>query len=376
MTNFFLFNSLGALLLLTFLAIFNVKNVNKKGNAWFGVFCFTVFLILVEEELIFLKVETKFFSEVFNLAAFTVAPIFYLSIIYFVSPNRKWKFKDNFHFSFSIFYLVLIIGNHFFSNTKKEINQNENSIGQIISILFLILFALQLISYAFLSYIKVITHQKNIKNFSSNIENIDLQWLKYIIISVAILSSFWAIEILSNTDNNGNHFIKIMVFVIVYTIAFFMLKQQEIYPFKTEDKDNIIALSDETATSDSSIEKKKLISDEKFNEIKEQLLAHMKNERPYLESELSLIKLSRSLNTTTHILSYVINSGFDESFYQFINKYRIEEAKKLITDPKMNHLSILGIGFEVGFNSKSVFNTVFKNNTGLTPTEFKKTTLK
>ena len=167
-----------------------------------------------------------------------------------------------------------------------------------------------------------------------------------------------------------------MVLFFVYVIAFFMLKQQEIYPFRIEDQNKIITLLQENAFKNDMTEKKKLVSDEKFDEIKLQLLTYMKNEIPYLESELSLIKLSKLLNTTTHILSYVINSGFNESFYQFINKYRIEEAKKLIADPKMNHLSILGIGFKVGFNSKSVFNTVFKNMTSQTPSEFKKTNQK
>ncbi|MFZ0597901.1 MAG: helix-turn-helix domain-containing protein, partial [Flavobacterium sp.] len=56
----------------------------------------------------------------------------------------------------------------------------------------------------------------------------------------------------------------------------------------------------------------------------------------------------------------------------FINRYRIEEAKKMIQDPNMEHLSLMGIAFEVGFNSKTVFNTTFKKSTNQTPSEFKK----
>jgi len=50
----------------------------------------------------------------------------------------------------------------------------------------------------------------------------------------------------------------------------------------------------------------------------------------------------------------------EENFYQFVNRYRIEESKKLLLNPDMNHLSLVGIGYEVGFNSKTVFNTTFK----------------
>ena len=98
----------------------------------------------------------------------------------------------------------------------------------------------------------------------------------------------------------------------------------------------------------------------------------MDADKPFLDSELTLMKLATKLNSTPHQLSYIINTGFNENFYQFVNRYRVEEAKKIILDPKMDHLSFVGIGFEVGFNSKSVFNTMFKKISGYTPSEYKR----
>lgn len=98
----------------------------------------------------------------------------------------------------------------------------------------------------------------------------------------------------------------------------------------------------------------------------------MQIEKPFLNSDLSLVKLAKRIDVSAHTLSYVINKGFNENFYQFINGYRITAAQKLILDSNMEHLSLLGIGFEVGFNSKTVFNTTFKKVTGKTPSEFKK----
>ena len=66
-----------------------------------------------------------------------------------------------------------------------------------------------------------------------------------------------------------------------------------------------------------------------------------------------------------------INNCFDENFYTFINRYRLEDCKAMLVNEKYNHLSILGIAFEAGFNSKTAFNTAFKKNTGLSPKEFK-----
>lgn len=59
------------------------------------------------------------------------------------------------------------------------------------------------------------------------------------------------------------------------------------------------------------------------------------------------------------------------NFYDLVNSYRVEEAKRLLLDPKNSNYTILSVGFEAGFNSKTTFNTVFKKFTGLSPTEFK-----
>ncbi|WP_449397875.1 helix-turn-helix domain-containing protein [Chryseobacterium wanjuense] len=68
----------------------------------------------------------------------------------------------------------------------------------------------------------------------------------------------------------------------------------------------------------------------------------------------------------------MINAGFQKNFFQYVNEYRIEHAKKLLKDNSKNKLSILGIAYESGFNSKTSFNTTFKKLTNQTPSEFKK----
>jgi AraC-like DNA-binding protein len=97
----------------------------------------------------------------------------------------------------------------------------------------------------------------------------------------------------------------------------------------------------------------------------------MQSEKPFLDNELNLLKLAAHMQITIHTLSYVINEGYGENFAQYVNRYRVEEAKKLLDDPQVAHLSILGIAFDAGFNSKTVFNTTFKKITGLSPSEYK-----
>jgi len=83
-------------------------------------------------------------------------------------------------------------------------------------------------------------------------------------------------------------------------------------------------------------------------------------------------KLAKTLAVSPHHLSQTINEQLNQNFIDFINAYRIEEAKRLLTDLAKKHYSILAVSEEVGFNSKSAFNTAFKRHASMTPSEFRK----
>ena len=100
----------------------------------------------------------------------------------------------------------------------------------------------------------------------------------------------------------------------------------------------------------------------------------MATEKPYLDADLSLPELANRLAIPSHHLSRVINEQFEANFFDFINQYRIEEVKVRIDNPEYQNLSLLGIAFECGFNTKSAFNRVFKKMTGFTPSEYRKKT--
>ena len=111
---------------------------------------------------------------------------------------------------------------------------------------------------------------------------------------------------------------------------------------------------------------------EEWRGLVEQLRGHMETRRPWLDPDLTLEQLALQLKLRPKLLSQAINEGLDQNFFEFINRYRIEEAKRLLTNPPDKKITVLEVLYEVGFNSKSSFNTVFKKQTGLTPSEFKK----
>ncbi|NAS30711.1 helix-turn-helix domain-containing protein [Flavobacteriaceae bacterium R38] len=103
-----------------------------------------------------------------------------------------------------------------------------------------------------------------------------------------------------------------------------------------------------------------------------QLEAHMSEEEPYLNPEITIKDIAENLNIKVTDLSIIINNNLKQNFYEFINNYRVEKAKELLKSPKHKQLTILEILYQVGYNSKSSFNTSFKNLTGQTPTEYRK----
>ncbi len=168
--------------------------------------------------------------------------------------------------------------------------------------------------------------------------------------------------------------------ILFFYIAYSGYRQQSIYrpeiaAKSTEynsSKDNDKTLSQEIL---SSIEQTTLIeisiSEDELNPKINELLKIMLEEKPYLDTELDIGILANQLNIHAHQLSKLINSQINKNFFEFVNNYRIEEFKKLVANPKNKHFSILGLALDAGFNSKATFNRIFKNSTGLTPSQFR-----
>lgn len=114
------------------------------------------------------------------------------------------------------------------------------------------------------------------------------------------------------------------------------------------------------------------LQDLETDKILQELKRMMKTNKPYLDPELNLQDLASRLKTTIHKLSQVINEQFHQNFYDFINAYRIEEVKKLLQNSRYNHLKVIAIAYDCGFNSKSAFYTVFRKATTMTPVEYRR----
>jgi len=114
------------------------------------------------------------------------------------------------------------------------------------------------------------------------------------------------------------------------------------------------------------------INSKAFSYYREQIVITMHIERSYLNPDFSLQILSKQISLPTYLTSHIINKGFNTNFSDYINSYRINEAKSKLTSSSYQHIKIAEIAYESGFNTLSSFNTAFKKHTGLTPSDFRK----
>jgi YesN/AraC family two-component response regulator len=122
---------------------------------------------------------------------------------------------------------------------------------------------------------------------------------------------------------------------------------------------------------DKSRPQKPKLNEDRIGDIARRITALMEEEKMYQQTELTLQQLADKIQIPAYQVSQVLNDGMKKSFYDLVNGYRVENAKRLLIDPKNSNYTILSVGFEAGFNSKTTFNTVFKKFTGHTPTDFR-----
>lgn len=348
----------GSLILLSFLKITNPLNVNKKANFCFGVFLFLWATFWMDEMVLLTGFSpiNKYLNVLIHFIQFFTPLVFYFSIVFFTNPNYKFSKLDLIYLTLPVIFLVLLL-----ILLKKN--------AAFVHLFSIVLMLIQSLFYVMASYLKIRKHKRNTLIFSSNANEIDLNWLEYIILSLFLMSLIVTIYNVFFFLSTLNIFINGISFIIILNISYYSLKQKEIFPIDEKHRSQIILINEQ---EDLAEVKRKVVSDEELAALKIKLHEVMLEQQPYLDSELNLIKLSELVKSTPHQVSYAINSGFNENFFHFINKYRVERAKKLLVNDKMKHFSILGIAYESGFNSKTSFNSTFKKITNQTPSEFKK----
>jgi len=211
-------------------------------------------------------------------------------------------------------------------------------------------------------------YSQHIRTNFSDIDRLDLTWLKILVIGFLIIRG-WAVLVgvlillsvsFGITTNFeimgllGNYTTLLMVSMLI----FFGLGHSSVF-------EGIEVKNNDTIKADVSKDK---IKDTQIKQVAD----YMEQEKPYLAPALTLDKLAAQLKMPPRILSHLINRHFACNFFEFINSYRVEESKRMLADAGNAEKNMLDIMYDVGFNSKATFNTLFKKKVGMTPSEYRK----
>lgn len=354
---------------LALIAYFNPGKVNAVANNWFGLFSFSAGCMMLNVFIYQTGAEANYKELIaFNeLSRFLIAPALFLSVRYFTSPDKGLKARDYLHFIPFLLFLIymlpyLIVTNYNLSNTTGHLPGFINSWWPFLLPATL---KLQLLSYWAIAFYNLKQHQKNIRLINAATNGIDLKWLQYLLYGIALML---IISIAGSVFKVGwiTFYSPVVYLAGVLITGYFLIAQKEIYPFEQPELEQI----SEIVRPDNAGTKTLRFSEDKLDRLKTQLVQLMATNKPYLDNELSLPDLAKVMDISTHDLSFVLNEGFGLSFFGFVNSYRIAEVKQLILSGQHRQLNILGIAFSAGFNSKTTFNTAFKKETGLSPTQF------
>jgi AraC-like DNA-binding protein/uncharacterized membrane protein YwzB len=243
---------------------------------------------------------------------------------------------------------------------------------------------LQRLVYYFLSRRELLSYQRSIRHLFSDISRINGSWMRWLINGylVLVLATMVCYALVLNFPDDFSLWVLLLgtlVTIYIYMAAWRGISQPTLWQLQPGlDKEKIEQDMQEAGSlplvpvnGEKTKTLKTGLSDDKTREMVHKIIAAMEKEKLYKETELTLRDLAEKLQYPSYQVSQGLNEGLGKNFYDLVNGYRVEEAKRLLVDPRNTNYTILAVGFEAGFNSKTTFNTVFKKMTGFTPTDFR-----
>jgi len=371
-------------ILLAALVYFHPKS-DRTVNIFLSLFIFTITAVMA----IPFGIRLIGWKNNFYLVPISLIPGPFL-YLYLRSFKEKITFKKAWpHFIITFVYVGLAYWN--LSIMGKRYPDAVEVPGEVLnspSTLFIAFSkSVQQILYYFLARRALKSYQRSINHIFSETSRINMNWAKYLINGYLFLNVFFLVifPIMLRFPEYFNLLLLINMAIAspyIYIATYKGVTQPTIWQTQIAiSKETAVVEMKEAEVIEASIEASnngKHIKEEsparqdgRLDGLVTRIRALMEDEKLYQETELTLHQLATKLEVPTYMVSQALNEGMKKNFYDLVNGYRVEEAKRLLLDAGNRNYTILSVGFEAGFNSKTTFNTVFKKFTGLTPTDFR-----
>ncbi|WPO77415.1 helix-turn-helix transcriptional regulator [Flavobacterium sp. KACC 22761] len=360
-------------LLLAFFLL-TVQTKNKLANRLFA--CYLIFFALDNSGIF---IDDNFIINHFNLEFFRwticalILPAFYLYVLSVCFADFRLRSKHLLHLiPFIVTNAVFLFRLYLLSDAEKKLFYAHRDQSPEMFYMFFVL-GLQTVVYSIGVFLVLKKYREIFQENYTNPRTSIFKWLFQIamvlfviyylsiaknMVRYAALDFLW---IWSNT---------ILQFLVLAVTCWFILKALN-YPELFRGIDSKLLLARDIIHEHKNIDE---VKENQNDEIATQialLKKYMTEKEPFLDPSLTIQELSNQINIPVRDLSILINHHIDQHFFDFVNEYRIQKAMNILKNPLKNDLTVLEILYEVGFNSKSSFNTYFKKYTNLTPTAYR-----
>ncbi|MCI3937224.1 AraC family transcriptional regulator [Chryseobacterium aahli] len=373
--NLLIIVNIVSLFISLFLAFFliTLKTKYKISNSLFAVFLL-LNAIDISEPLFNMLADGPSNLGMFRTTfAFLQIPVFYLYIISVCYSDFKLKPKYLLHLlPFLIVNLVLLPRFYTVDDASKmSFIQNRQNMIEFQFIHILIHF--QIVLYI-IAVFRVLRKSK--KLYLENYAGKNISSYNWLFQFTIVLTILYTVALLKNILKFSDYpyiseWIKIGLLVSSLFIFCWYLFKALNNPGLFRNIDSKLKLVSELVSEEKGCEQS-TIDEREYNEELLKLKKYMVEKKPYLNSSLTIQDVSSDIEIPVRDLSLLINHQIGQHFYDFVNTYRIENAMEILKDASKSKVTILEILYEVGFNSKSSFNTAFKKHTGNTPTSYRK----
>ena len=227
------------------------------------------------------------------------------------------------------------------------------------------------VSYSVATLLYLRRHRLRIRNSYSNTARVNLGWLLWL---AGAAAAIWLLATSLRLGAVGprvrDDHISLAIALVIYGIGYMGLRQTEIFAYESVEEPTAVATM--VAPEVEPPAPRLGLSDGDAERLQRELLVLMETERPWRDPDLTLPDLAARLGSTPHKLSELLNARLGETFYDFVNGYRVEEVQRRIASGENRTRTMLTLALDSGFASKSTFNQAFKSRTGQTPSAYKK----
>ena len=321
------------------------------------------------------------FFGVSYLTPWVFGPLVYLYAL--AASDRAWRFRrvHAAHF-LPVAIVFLVVSPWYFLGGAEKVAMFDRLLAGDVPTRMAVLDPTKYVSgiaYSIATVLYLRGHRRRIEENYSNTARVNLRWLRLL---AGAAGGTWLLATSLLVSDVGQRVrddhVSLAIAVLIYAIGYMGLRQPEVFRYQTSEFPIPAGVAPAAARAPAvspvpeptRYERSGLTTGE-ARELERALRAVMETEQPWKDSELTLPELAARIDSTPHRISEVLNTQVGQTFYDFVNGYRVREVQRRIESGDARHLKMLALAMDAGFASKSTFNQVFKKHTSLTPSEFR-----